>query len=141
MGMLGSVVLLILGALASANVLSKLRPGLRFWFDLLTPFSGLLGVGATIYGLYLVIRMVAYLGFIRYEPVVYLAGLFAGLVSVALGVIYGFDTARGWLTGHLSERQLSLAESLKDRLQPYKTELGYAGLALGTFGLLINFFK
>lgn len=140
MGMLGSVVLLILGALATANTLSRYRPGLRFWLDLLVPFQGYLGVGAVGYGLYLIIHMVAYLSFIKFAPVYLLAILSAGVVAMGLGGIFGFETARMWLNGRVSEQNLATAESLHKWLATNKTELGYAGLLLGAFGVLMNIF-
>lgn len=140
MSTLGSVVLMILGAIATSHILSKYKPSLRFWLDLMVPFQGYLGVGAAFYGLYLLIHMVAYLGFIRFAPVYLLSALAAGVVSIGLGVIYGFETARVWLSGKASERQIAYLESLHKWLSGSKTELGFAGLALGGFGLLLNFF-
>ncbi len=140
MGMLGSVVLMMLGALSISSVIAKYRPSLRFWLDLMVPFQGQLGVGAALYGLYLIIRMVAYLGFIRYAPLVLLAGLSAGVVSLALGTIFGFETARGFLAPRLSGGVMGFLEGVHKNLLPYKQPLGYAALFLGAFGILINFF-
>jgi hypothetical protein len=140
MGLLASVVLLILGFLSTEETLSRYRPELRTWARLLSPFQGYLGVGMVLYGLYLTIRMVAYLPFIRFEPVVYVAGLLSGVCAICLGLIFGHETARKWAAGHVPERSLELCRRAAEGLTPYRSSLGYAALLLGAFGILLNIF-
>jgi hypothetical protein len=141
MGMLGSVVLFLLSALACEAQLGKNRPSLAFWLRALSPLSGLLGLGATVNGLFCVIKMLAYLGFIRYAPVVYLGSLGAGVVSVLLGVRFGYGTAIIWLGRRLSPQNRARADRLYALLCAEEQSLGYAGLALGLFCTCINLFK
>jgi hypothetical protein len=141
MGMLGSVVLLLLSALACEEQLAKKRARLRFWLQALAPLSGLLGLGAAINGLFCIVTMLAYLGFIRYAPVVYLGSLGAGVASLLLGVRFGHGTAMLWLGDRLKKSQRAAADRLHQTLCSHESTLGYAGLALGLFCLLINVVK
>ncbi len=141
MGMLGSVVLIILSALACETKLSRNRPSLGFWLRALSPLAGLLGIAATANGIFCVLKMLAYLGFIRYAPVVYLCSLGAGVASVLLGVRFGQSTAMLWIGRKLSARQRALADRVYEVLCTQEESLGYAGLALGAFCVLINVFK
>ncbi|MCS6913503.1 MAG: hypothetical protein NZ890_09715 [Myxococcota bacterium] len=139
MGILGSVVLLILGMLAAQEVIVRLWPGLRPYLHPLAALSGPLGVGAALYGCYLTLYMLAYLGFVRYAPLVYLVGLLGGLTSMALGLLFGRRTAQGWLAGR-SAQLLSRAEPLERLLSRHRTELGLAGVLLGALGLALHLF-
>ena len=141
MGMLGSVVLILLAALACELKLGRNRPNLRFWLQAVSPFSGLLGIGAALNGLFCLVKMLAYLGFIRYAPVVYLGTIGASLASLLLGVRFGYRSAMLWLGAKMSARQRILADRLHERLCTQEETLGYAGLAFGTFAMLLNVFK
>lgn len=140
MGMLGSVVLALLGALACDALLAEKRPSLRFWLQAISPLSGLLGVGAAANGLFCVIKMLAYLAFIRYAPVIYLANLAAGVASVLLGIRYGHSTAMVWLGGRLNAKQKALFERAHAFLVENEDSLGPVGLGLGVFCALLNLF-
>ncbi len=140
MGTLGSVVLIILGVLATSSELKKSQPRLTFWIENLVPFQGYLGIGAAVYGLYLTLKWVAYIGFILYAPFVYLASLFAALDAMALGTLLGYRTAQKWAGPRFSPRQLARAEELYQKLARLQIQLGYAGICLGGFALLLNLF-
>jgi hypothetical protein len=141
MGTLGSVVLFLLGALALEAQLGRNSLSLRFWLQALAPLSGVLGVFATLNGAFCAVKMLAYLGFIRYAPVVYLGSLGAGVVSLLLGVRFGHGLAMLWLSPRISSRQRALFNRLHERLCAQEETLGYAGLCFGGFCLLINIFK
>jgi hypothetical protein len=141
MGMLGSVILFLLGALACEAKLGRSRPSLRFWLQALVPLAGVLGIGAALNGLFCVIKMIAYLGFIRYAPVVYVFSLGAGLASLMLGVRFGHGFAMLWLGRYLNAKQRAYADRLQAVLRAREETLGYAGLALGLFSALINLVK
>ncbi len=141
MGMLGSVVLILLGVLATSSDLKKHQPRLAFWVDNLIPFQGYLGIAAAFYGLFLTLKMVAYIGFILYAPFVYLASLAAGLDAMALGVLLGYRTAQKWVARRFSPAQLARGEELYQRLATLQLQLGYGGIWLGCFALLLNIFN
>lgn len=140
MGTLGSVVLILLGALANEGAIGRLRPSLRFWLQALSPLSGLLGVGAAINGVWTVLEMAAYLGFIRVAPTVYLGFLAAGVASLLLGLRFGYPTLEVWVGQRLSSGQRALGGKLHRALIERQETLGYAGLALGLFSLALNLF-
>lgn len=141
MGLLGSVVLLLVAALACERSLGKHLPSLRFWLQALSPLAGLLGIGATISGLYCTIKMVAYLGFIRYAPVVYIGSLAAGVASLLLGLRFGYTLLLVWFGRHMSSGQRQLAERLHAQLCENESMLGAAGLVFGSFCALLNIVK
>ncbi len=141
MGLLGSVMLLLVAALACERSLGKHLPSLRFWLQALSPLSGMLGIGAAVSGLYCTIKMVAYLGFIRYAPVVYIGSLAAGLASFLLGLRFGYTMLFLWFGQKLSAGQRRLGERLHAQLCENETTLGAAGLVFGTFCALLNIVK
>lgn len=141
MGLLGSVMLLLVAALACERSLGKHLPSLRFWLQALSPLSGMLGIGAAVSGLYCTIKMVAYVGFIRYAPVVYVGSLAAGVASLLLGLRFGYTTLLLWLGGRLSARHRGVLDRWHGQLCENESTLGAAGLVFGTFCALLNIVK
>ena len=141
MGMLGSVVLVLLGALANDARLGKRRADVRFWLQALSPLSGVLGLAAALNGLLCVVQMVAYLGFIRYAPTVWLGTTTAGVVSLLLGVRFGYPLLATLLGSRLGESMRSRLERLHAQLIRSQEPLGAAGIAFGLFCVAINVIK
>lgn len=140
MGMLGSVVVILIGVLCSSEDLCKRKPDLRLWVDALKPFQGYLGMAGALYGLFLTVKMVAYVGFILHAPFIYLSSLTAGVVAMGAGGLLGWRTGRRHLEKRVAPLWLDRAEALYQRLLPHQNDLGYANLWLGVFGLLLNIF-
>ena len=138
MGMLGSVILILLGALAAGELLTARYKQLRMPLTAITPLSGLLGVGAALNGLFCVIKMLAYLGFIGVAPTVYLVNIAAGALSLSLGVRFGYSTLMVWLGGKLSPARRAACDRLYGRLCAQDTAHGVLGVALGLFAALFN---
>jgi ABC-type thiamin/hydroxymethylpyrimidine transport system permease subunit len=141
MGMLGSVVLVLLGALANDTRLGKRRADLRFWLQALAPLSGFLGLGAAVNGLLCVIQMLAYLGFIRHAPTVWIGTTTAGVVSLLLGLRFGYPMLASLVGDRLSESQRGLIERLHKQLVVSQEPLGAAGIAFGVFCIALNLIR
>jgi ABC-type spermidine/putrescine transport system permease subunit I len=62
-------------------------------------------------------------------------------VSVLLGLRFGYPTLVSFLGDRLSEAQRSLGERLQKQLIAIQEPLGAAGIAFGTFCVLINVIK
>ena len=138
MGMLGSVVLVLLGALANDARLGKRRADVRFWLQALSPLSGVLGIAAAINGILCVMQMVAYLGFIRHAPTIWLGTTTAGVVSLLLGLRFGYPLLSSVLGSRLSESMRSRLTHLHTQLIRSQEPLGAAGIAFGLFCVAIN---
>ena len=134
MGTLSSTVLILLAALANADGIGKWWPSSRFWLTALSPLSGLLGVGAVIAGLITIFEMAAYLGFVR------IGFLGAGVLSVLLGLRFGYATLLSWFGAKLSPGVRKVCDDFQAVLIRNEHGLGYAGLATGLFSLLLNVF-
>jgi ABC-type branched-subunit amino acid transport system permease subunit len=141
MGMLGSVILILLGALANDARLGKKRADVRFWLQAVAPLGGFLGLGAAVNGLFCVIKMLAYIGFIRHAPTVWIGTTTAGALSVLLGLRFGYPMLRSLLGERLPPSLQSFGERLHKLLIKSEEPLGAAGIAFGTFCALINIIK
>ena len=138
MGMLGSVILILLGALANDERLGKKRADVRFWLQAVAPLAGMIGIGAAVNGLFCILRMLAYIGFIRHAPMVWLGTTTAGVVSVLLGLRFGYPTLAALAGDRLSQRVRGTLERLHKLLIKSEEPLGAAGIAAGVFCALIN---
>ena len=141
MGMLGSVVLVLLGALANDAWLGKRRANLRFWLQAIAPLAGFLGIGAAVNGLLCIVKMLAYLGFIRHAPTVWIGTMIAGTVSLVLGLRFGYPMLASWLGPKLSESQRGTGERLHKYLVTIQEPLGGGAIACGVFCVLLNLIK
>lgn len=140
MGTLSSVLLLLLAALANADRFGTWWPASRFWLAALSPLSGLLGVFAVVTGVFTIIEMAAYLGFVRIAPVVYVGFLLGGVLSLFLGLRFGYATFLSWFGGRLSPGLRQYCDDAQALLIRNESTLGYLGLAAGLFCLLLNLF-
>ncbi len=140
MGTLSSVLLIVLAALANADGIGKWWPSSRCWLTALLPLSGLLGVGAMITGILTIIEMAAYLGFVRLAPMVYLGFLGGGVLSLLLGLRFGYATLLTWFGSKLSPGLQKSGDELQALLIRNERNLSFLGLATGVFCLLLNVF-
>ena len=140
MGTLSSVLLIVLAALANADGIGKWWPSSRFWLTALLPLSGLLGVGAIITGILTIIEMAAYLGFVRLAPMVYLGFLGGGVLSLLLGLRFGYATLLTWFGSKLSPGLQKSGDEFQALLIRNERNLSFLGLATGVFCLLLNVF-
>lgn len=140
MGTLSSALLIVLASLANAEGIGKLWPASRFWLTALSPLSGMLGVGAVIAGLLTIVEMAAYLGFVRLAPMVYLGFLGGGILSLLLGLRFGYATLLTWFGSRLSPGVQKVCDEVQAALIRNERNLSYLGLATGVFCLLLNVF-
>lgn len=140
MGTLSSTLLIVLAALANADGIGKLWPSSRFWLTALLPLSGMLGVGAAISGILTIIEMAAYLSFVRLAPMVYLGFMGGGVLSVLLGLRFGYATLLTWFGSKLTPGIQSTCDNVQAWLIRNERSLSYFGLATGVFCLLLNVF-
>ena len=92
-------------------------------------------------GLLCIVKMLAYLGFIRHAPTVWIGTTVAGVVSLLLGLRYGYPLLVGWLGKQLSDSQRGTGERLHKYLVSIQQPLGAAAIVCGAFCVLINLIK
>jgi hypothetical protein len=85
--------------------------------------------------------MVAYLGFIRHAPTIWFGTTLAGVVSLTLGLRFGYPLLVSWIETKLSAAQRSTGERLHKYLITIQEPLGAAAIACGAFCVLINLIK
>ena len=84
--------------------------------------------------------MAAYLGFVRVAPMVYLGFLGGGVLSLLLGLRFGYATLLAWFGDKLSPGLRKSFDDVQSWLIHNERSLSYFGLATGTFCLLLNLF-
>lgn len=135
MHLLFSLLLITCGLLAAANFVIGKRPDARVVFDKVAPWSGLMGV---------VLLAIALLYLIKYvlPHLPTTLSTFYGLVALAtivvailLGFLLGFGLLSAWFGGK-SQEALAKGRELRAKLARVQIPLGFAGVALGVFGLV-----
>ena len=91
-------------------------------------------------GILTIIEMAAYLGFVRLAPMVYLGFLGGGVLSLLLGLRFGYATLLTWFGSKLSPGLQKSGDEFQALLIRNERNLSFLGLATGVFCLLLNVF-
>ena len=104
MNILGSIILIMGGALAaSAYIISK-KPEAETLIKKITPFSGWIGIFMFVWGVWYVVDMIFHPG--RYTELIkidpfwgFVSMLFVPFIAVAVGFMLGFALVARWIPG------------------------------------------
>ena len=132
-----SIILIVVGLLAAYPGIVKTRPDARQILDKITPYQGIIGVVALIWGLLNLLRVLLHLNMFTMMPAVWFILILASdIVAVLLGLILGYGLIAQYVLGNsLSARQRG--EDFRAKLLPRQVPLGWAGIILGVLGLLL----
>ncbi len=129
------LVLLALGVLGTAALIVKKKPDAKELIDKLAKFSGYIGSGAALWGVWIIIRAILNIRLLSVVPLMWIALLATGIVMAGLGFIFGWGLA----TTYLSEEAKAKGEQLRQKLVPFQVILGLASLGLVVLWLLLRF--
>jgi hypothetical protein len=135
--MLVPIVLIVLGALAAATFVVAKRPDAKVLLDKVTPFQGVLGVVAAVWGAWQLIQLVIHISLIKLAPVSFLVGTAMVLLTVALGFLMGYALIVKYALSKNAEAAAK-GEAVRAKLVTYQTPLGLAGMAVGVVGLVMT---
>ena len=136
-GLFGSTLLIVLGALCTTKELSKYRPSIQLVLEGLSPFRGYLGLACASYGIILTIQILLQIPIIHLFPFIYLASLSAAILAVVVGFLMGYETLAARLQPHLPEKTWAYIDALHKSLQKDQSSIGFAALSMGAFHALL----
>lgn len=129
------LVLLALGVLGTASLIVKKKPDAKELIDKLAKFSGYIGSGAALWGVWIIIHSIRNIRWLSFSPLLWIAMLATGVVMAGLGFIFGWGLA----TTYLSEEAKTKGEQVRQKLVPFQVILGLASLGLVVLWLLLRF--
>ncbi len=122
-------ILLVLGVLGASSIILAKKPDAKEAIEKLSKIGGWVGVGAAIWGVWIVIQSLLNMGWLGaglYFLVLWVSGLATGLVMVALGFIFGY----GMVTTYLSAEARAKGEQMRLKLVGFQAKLGILSLIL-----------
>ncbi len=138
MGIVVSILLMLLGLLAAeAAIAPKAPPAFNNLLAKLRPYQEPMGIAGILLGLLSLLEWISWLSRMNYAPVRMLLALAVVLLTVGLGIIFGFDAIRRNLKDSASPFFLKVDE-FRTKILPYKEIMGYAGIVLGLLNFLAH---
>ncbi|MBL6449384.1 hypothetical protein JMN32_23940 [Fulvivirga sp. 29W222] len=130
--MIYGITLMILGVLASPNLLLAKKPNAKEILDKITPYQGWIGLVFCFWGIWGVIQAVLNMGLLTNWPIWWITWLASSLVEAVLGFILGYGMISKLLLSK-NEEALKKGEQLLAKLAPIQGRLGLAGIVVGVW--------
>ncbi len=128
-----SLVLIVLGILASASVIVKMKPEAKRLIAVIEPFQGWIGVACFVWGLINIMNGIRALSY----PSLVGPFIFAAVATmILLGLLMGFGLISKYA---LSRNELALAkgEMLRSKLATIQIPLGFAAIGIGVATIVL----
>ena len=139
MGIIFSLFLIVVGALAAYPKVVQTWPSGKELIDKLLPYQGAIGIVALIWGIIgvfglLFSRMNIMLS---YSPLRWLIWLAGYVDAVLLGLLLGYVLLAQYVLANNLDLQRR-AEGIRAKLTPRQVQLGVVGMALGLLGIILR---
>jgi hypothetical protein len=134
--MLVPIILIVLGALAAANLIIAKQPNAKVVLDKVAPYQGFIGVGAFSWGLWQLILLLIHINLISLAPMHYLVALAMVLVTLGLGFLMGYELLQQYVLSKNAEAAVQGA-AVRAKLMQFQIPLGLAGIVVGVVGLIM----
>ena len=133
--MIGSIIAIIGGLIASASVIVAKKPNAKELIDKLTPYQGWIGVILAFWGVWGAISLILGIGSLS---LAWIIGLAVAVVEFVVGFLLGY----GLISKYLLEKNETAKEkgqALRLKLTKYQIPAGLILLALGVLSLVFYF--
>ncbi|GAA0189435.1 hypothetical protein GCM10009122_49690 [Fulvivirga kasyanovii] len=130
--MIYGITLMILGVLASPNLLLAKKPNAKEILDKITPYQGWIGLVFCFWGIWGIIQAVLNMGLLTNWPIWWITWLASSLVEAVLGFILGYGMISKLLLSK-NEEAKKKGEQLLAKLAPIQGKLGLAGIIIGAW--------
>ncbi|UII30441.1 hypothetical protein LVD17_19295 [Fulvivirga ulvae] len=130
--MIYGITLMILGVLASPNLLLAKKPNAKEILDKITPYQGWIGLVFCFWGIWGIIQAVLNMSLLTNWPIWWITWLASSLVEAVLGFILGYGMISKLLLSK-NEEAKKKGEQLLAKLAPIQGKLGVAGIIVGAW--------
>jgi hypothetical protein len=136
MGPITAVVLFVLSILAASTRIVARRPDAQKYIEMIRPYQAGIGFAGCFWGLFVILVEIWHLRLLDRAPVWWLSYVVAGALLAGLGFLMGYSL----LSQHVLGRSPEMAkhgEAALAKLRPYQITLGYLGIAVAVWMLLV----
>jgi hypothetical protein len=130
-GLLFSIFLFLLGALAVYPAFVQTFPWSKQWLDRLLPYQAVMGIIGVVWGLFWGLRLLAGAGMpMHMSPISWLLNLAGAVVAILLGLLLGYSWIDQYVLSNNAQFQ-QRGETMRLRLLARQGSLGWSALVLG----------
>jgi hypothetical protein len=139
MGILFSLFLIVVGALAAYPKVIQTWPSGKDLIDKLLPYQGVIGIVVLVWGVVGVFTLLfSHMQvMLTYSPVRWLIWMAAYVDAVLLGLLLGYVLIAQYVLASNLDLQRR-AEVIRAKLTPRQISLGIAGIVLGVLGFILH---
>lgn len=130
--MIYGITLMILGVLASPNLLLAKKPNAKEILDKITPYQGWIGLVFCFWGIWGIIQAILNMGLLATWPIWWITWLASSVIEAVLGFILGYGMISKLVLSK-NEEAKQKGEQLLAKLAPIQGKLGVAGIIVGAW--------
>ena len=136
MGFLSGLFLALVGILGAANLIIARKPQAQELIGKIAPYQGWIGAAAAVWGAWSLLWCLMTIGLLGAAPLLWLTGLAAAVLQVALGLLLGVGVLKTFIKNEQANQKLDQTIA---KLAPYQGTLGVIAIGLGVWTVLCWF--
>jgi len=137
--MIWGISLILLSILAVPSLLLSKKPNAKELLEKVEPYQGWIGLIFCFWGIWGIIFAILNLEWLTtYPPIWWISVLAGNLISATLGFMLGFGVINNFFLSK-NEEAKEKADLLRSKLAPKQGRLGFFGLILGGWVIVVSF--
>ena len=137
MGLVFSILLILLGALAVYPAVVQTWPATKQWLDKVVPYQAVLGIVMAIWGLIWGLSLLVHAGMVRYSTIIWVVSLIEAVVALLLGLLLGYSLIEQHALRNNPQFQQQ-GEVYRLKLLARQSSLGWLAIVLGAVNFLMR---
>jgi hypothetical protein len=137
MGLVFSILLILLGALAVYPAVVQTWPATKQWLDKVVPYQAVLGIVMAIWGLIWGLSLLVHAEMVRYSTIIWVFSLLEAVAALLLGLLLGYSLIEQHALRNNPQFQQQ-GEVYRLKLLARQSSLGWLAIVLGAVNFLMR---
>ncbi len=134
--MLGGLIVIVGGLIASSNLIVGRLPNAKEWLDKLSPYQGSIGGLMFFWGIWETISVVTNIGVLSSAPLSWILWLGIAMADLLVGFLLGFGLITKYALSK-NEQARQKGQTIRAKLAPFQGMLGLFAIAMGVAYIVI----
>jgi len=134
--MLGGLIVIAGGLIASSSLIVSRLPNAKEWLDKLTPYQGWIGGLMFFWGIWETISVVTHIGVLTTAPLSWMLWLGIAMADLVVGFLLGFGLITKYALNK-NEQAKEKGQKIRAKLAPFQGILGLFAIAMGIAYIII----
>lgn len=133
--MINGIILVVIGVLAAAALVTKKVENSKELIEKLVPYQGIIGLVAFCWGVWGVISSILSLAWLAIAPLGWITYMAIAVVELLVGFLLGFGLISKYLLSK-NEEAMKKGEEIREKLSPYQVTLGLICMGVGVWSII-----